>query len=179
LPAILREAGVTTITVTHDQEEAFAISDRLVLMRAGCVVQTGAPQEVYRTPADGWTARFLGLTNLLPAEAVADGQVKTAIGVLHVAHRPSRATGEGREARLLIRPESARLGALGPNVLQGVVRGRAFRGGLYRLVVALPGGPDLSFALASTGDVPGPGEPVVLSLDPLGMTLLPAEPDAS
>jgi ABC-type Fe3+/spermidine/putrescine transport system ATPase subunit len=66
-----RRVGITTIYVTHDQEEALAIADRVVLMNAGAVVQAGTPEEVYRKPADAFAADFLGVTTRLAGRAVA------------------------------------------------------------------------------------------------------------
>ncbi|GAF89341.1 unnamed protein product, partial [marine sediment metagenome] len=118
LPDMLRRAGVTAITVTHDQEEAFALADRVVLMRAGRVVQAGTPEEVYRRPASAWVARFLGLTNLLNARMVEPGLVETPIGALRVKDLgfglwdlgSTPYLGYGTSAtQLLIRPEAARL----------------------------------------------------------------------
>ncbi len=65
---ILRKSQQTAIYVTHDQEEAFAVADRIVLMNAGKVLQTGAPHEIYRHPGSVFAARFLGLNNLMPGK---------------------------------------------------------------------------------------------------------------
>jgi len=64
-----RRVGITTVYVTHDQEEALAIADQVVLMNAGAVVQAGTPEDVYRRPADAFAADFLGVTTRLPARA--------------------------------------------------------------------------------------------------------------
>jgi thiamine transport system ATP-binding protein len=66
---ILRRAGTTALLVTHDQEEAFAIADRMAVMRAGRLVQAGTVADVWREPADGWTARFLGYATVLDGAA--------------------------------------------------------------------------------------------------------------
>ena len=68
---ILRRAGTTALLVTHDQEEAFAIADRMAVLRAGRLVQAGTVADVWRTPADGWTARFLGYATVLEGAAAA------------------------------------------------------------------------------------------------------------
>ena len=57
---------MTAIYVTHDQQEAFAVADRVIIMHQGRIVQQGTPQAVYRQPASPWVARFLGLSNLIP-----------------------------------------------------------------------------------------------------------------
>jgi len=176
LPQILHHAGATAITVTHDQEEAFAIADRVVLLRDGRVVQIGAPSEVYRQPASAWVARFLGLTNLLDAEIVGD-KVKTKIGELEIGDRRSEINSTQSlisNLRLLIRPEAARLGD-GPNTVRSVVTERSFRGERYRLGVRHASGIELAFNVPANVDLPACGEHITLSLDPQALTILPAE----
>ena len=171
LPHILRRAGVTTITVTHDQEEAFALGDRVALMRDGRIVQTGTPEEVYRRPASAWSAQFLGLTNLLDASLVGQ-QVQTVVGTLQVAGMLSSAWDSKATVQVLIRPEAARLGDSGPNVLRATVTERSFRGEYYRLDVRHASGVQLSFNLPTRFDLPAPGESISLSLDPQALMLL-------
>jgi putative spermidine/putrescine transport system ATP-binding protein len=123
----LREEGVTTLLVTHDQGEAFLLAQRVALMREGRIVQVGRPEEVYARPKDAWTARFLGHKNLLsPTESQALG----------LAPRPH-----------LLPPMALSLG--GP--LEGVVEERLFFGprvGLWvrtkgvRLYLEAPEGPE-------------------------------------
>jgi ABC-type Fe3+/spermidine/putrescine transport system ATPase subunit len=173
LPAILRRAGATAITVTHDQEEAFAIADRVVLMRDGGVVQIGTPEEVYRRPASAWAAHFLGLTNLLDARTARRGVVETALGLLELGDSGSGTWDAGREAKLLIRPEAARLDGAGPNVVQGVITERSFRGGHYRLSVRHTSGVEITFNLPANGTPIAPGESITFFLDPQALALLP------
>jgi len=172
LPDILRRAGATTITVTHDQEEAFAIADRVVLMHSGRVVQIGTPEGVYRRPASAWAAHFLGLTNLLDAWILGPGQVETAIGTLKVEGSESDIWGLGSEVKLLIRPDAARLNESGTNRLVGAVAERSFRGEYYRLEVRHASGVELTFNFPANVALPAPGEPVVLSLAPAALMLL-------
>ena len=81
---ILREAEATAILVTHDQEEALSLADRLAVMRSGRIVQTGTPEEVYYRPIDRWTAQFVGEVNLM--HGVADpGGVDTELGYFDLA----------------------------------------------------------------------------------------------
>ena len=176
LPGILRQAGTTAITVTHDQEEAFALADRVVLMRAGQVVQVGRPEEIYRRPASAWAAHFLGLTNLLAATIVEYGLVKTLIGTLRVRDWRFE-VGGSESAKLLIRPEAARLDVdedkAEPNILRGLVTERSFRGEYYRLGVRHVSGVEMTFNFPARAALPAPGEPVVLSLDPQALALFP------
>ncbi len=96
---ILRDAGATALLVTHDQEEALSLADRLAVMREGRIVQVGAPQEVYGRPANRWTAGFVGDVNVLAGVAHGSG-VETELGVfdvgapadgaVHVAVRPEQ-----------------------------------------------------------------------------------------
>jgi len=173
LPDILRRAGATAIIVTHDQEEAFALADRIVLMQAGRVVQIGMPEEVYRRPASAWAAHFLGLTNLLDAHVCGPGQVETAVGVLHVGGMSLDAWDAGAQVQLLIRPEAAQMKEIGPNRLVGVVMERSFRGENYRLVLRHRGGVELTFNFPASVGVPAPGESIVISLSPGALMLLP------
>ena len=185
LPAILRRAGVTGITVTHDQEEALALADRLVLMREGRVVQVGTPEEVYRCPASAWVARFLGLTNLLDVRVIEEKLVETAVGKLEIGDwRPVLSAVEGLETddaqfptsnlQLLIRPEVARLDESGPNLLRGVVTERSFRGEHYRLTVRHSSGVKLTFNFPASVELPALGESITISLAPQAMALLQA-----
>jgi ABC-type Fe3+/spermidine/putrescine transport system ATPase subunit len=177
LPQILHQADATAITVTHDQEEAFAIADRVVLMHSGRVVQIGTPREVYRRPASAWVARFLGLTNLLDAVVVGD-EVETEIGRLEI--RDWRLVAPNLQSpvsnlQLLIRPEAARLSTAGPNTVRGIVTEHSFRGERYRLGVRHASGIELAFNMPANTDLPVCDEPIVLSLDPQALTLLPAK----
>jgi ABC-type Fe3+/spermidine/putrescine transport system ATPase subunit len=173
LPAILRQAGVTAITVTHDQEEAFALSDRVVLMRAGEIAQVGTPQEVYRQPASAWVAHFLGLTNLLDVRVLGPGLLATPIGELQIGALDSWPLGFGSDARLLIRPDAAGLAESGSNIVRGTVVERSFRGGSYRLGMRHASGTELQFDFPGSASLPAPGEAIVLYLDPQALALLP------
>jgi ABC-type Fe3+/spermidine/putrescine transport system ATPase subunit len=171
LPYILHRAGVTVITVTHDQEEAFAIADCVAIMRAGEVVQIGTPEALYRHPGSAWVARFLGLTNLLDARVIEQGQVETALGGLEVK---DTAPGyrAGQRTQLLIRPEAAQLTGDGPNRLDVEVVERSFRGGYYQLDVRHRSSVVLTFNFSANADLPETGTELALSLDPQGLTLL-------
>src|SRR5215470_6875534 len=76
LKQLQRRLGITTIMVTHDQEEALAIADRIVVMNHGIIEQVGTPQEIYRNPATPFVADFVGHMNFLPGQLQATGQVR-------------------------------------------------------------------------------------------------------
>jgi ABC-type Fe3+/spermidine/putrescine transport system ATPase subunit len=172
LPQILHRAGVTVIAVTHDQEEAFAIADRVALMRAGKVVQIGTPQELYRRPSSPWIARFLGLTNLLDARVIEPGRVETALGTLQVDGLDFGSWDFGVERQLLIRPEAARLTAEGPNQVDLEIEGCSFRGDHNQLDVCHTSGVRLTFSFPAGVDLPTVGKTTTLSLAPKALTLL-------
>lgn len=181
LRQILTEIGMTAIYVTHDQQEAFAVSDRIVLLREGEIVQVGSPEQVYRQPASEFAARFFGLVNIVPGRVVTDGQtrrVATAIGELEVgAGVPLPATAPA--VRLLIRPEAARPVAATcaePNTLHGTVVERSFRGGHYRLATRHTDDVVLEWEIATPDrDLPHVGQPITLCLRSDAMSFLPAD----
>ncbi|QTG17240.1 ABC transporter ATP-binding protein (plasmid) [Agrobacterium tumefaciens] len=79
--ALQQATGITTVFVTHDQEEALAMADVVVVMKDGCVIQTGTPEEIYRTPKSRFVAEFIGHANILKAEVVESGEGTTLINV--------------------------------------------------------------------------------------------------
>jgi ABC-type Fe3+/spermidine/putrescine transport system ATPase subunit len=172
LPQILHQAGVTVIAVTHDQEEAFAIADRVALMRAGELVQMGTPHELYRRPGSPWIARFLGLTNLLDARVIEPGQVETALGTLQVDDLELGNWSSGVEQQLLIRPEAAWLRPDGPNPVDLEIAGCSFRGDRNQLEARHRSGVQLTFSFSAGVDLPSVGQTTTLSLDPDALTLL-------
>ena len=82
LRGILHESSIPAIYVTHDQEEAFAIADRIILLHDGQIAQMGTPSEVFAYPISGWVASFLGLGNVIEGKVVGEGQVETRLGVI-------------------------------------------------------------------------------------------------
>lgn len=147
LRRILKRVGVTALYVTHDQQEAFAIGDRIVVMNAGRFEQVGRPQEVYGRPSSSFVARFLGLTNLLPAQVQADGaqSARTPLGIF-----PLPKSMQPGEYTLLIRPEIEREN-LGQQADGGVIRGiltaLSFRGSDYHIDISVRGEDGRSYPL--------------------------------
>ncbi len=162
LHGILRRLQLTSIYVTHDQQEAFALADRVVVMNAGQVEQIGPPHEIYCAPRTPFVAQFLELANLLPAdiqEQAGQRLAHTAIGTF-----PVEAAQLG-PAQLLIRPDAAQPGPQGPLVLHGTLQDLSFRGSLQRIWLNLDG-VLLTFDLPSTAALPLIGQSMSISLSP-------------
>jgi len=131
--AVLRETGATAVIVTHDPEEAMAISDRIALMRSGRIVQEGRPEELYLAPQSLFAARFFSSLNEISAE-VSDGEAVTPVGRF-----AAPGLVEGQKAVVAIRPQGVRLAAAagaGAGV-RGWVVGRRFLGEVQQFDVAL------------------------------------------
>lgn len=134
LRRVLRESCIPAIYVTHDQEEAFAIADRVLLLHEGRIVREGAPAEVWNAPGSVWVARFLGAGNIVSGEVVVAGetfQVATAVGSFLVAC--PRRHEVGARVDLLIRPEGARVTRNG--VLRSIVRDVLFQQERFRIAL--------------------------------------------
>ena len=174
LHELLHQTGIPAIYVTHDQEEAFALADRLVLLHQGRVEQIGPPREVYARPVSTWAARFLGLTNLLPGKILnlEPLTVETCLGVLQVGHSTPAGLHPGDSCVLLVRPTAALQPQLDDlNRVTLTVVDSAFRGLDYRVVFSCSGGQRLEFFL----DAPhSPGGQEEFSLRPGELLLLTA-----
>jgi ABC-type Fe3+/spermidine/putrescine transport system ATPase subunit len=166
LRRILKETGVTALYVTHDQDEAMALGDRMVIMQRGHIEQVGTPEEVYTHPATPFAARFLGFTNLLPAQPSGSG-ITTPLGAF-----PLTAPGELPEQTLLLRPEAARLappaeGLMKPGfhpwdtngeivLLHGRLLAATYHGSDYRIEVSPEMNTEMNTDM-STGPITNPG----------------------
>lgn len=170
LRALHREVGITFVYVTHDQEEALTMSDRLAVMNKGRLEQVGTPREVYESPASGYVADFLGVANLLPAEASASGA--TVLG-LAVACRTDGLTGP---CTAVVRPERVRVEPADGGGLRAVVRSAVFAGALTHVVLDAHGR-RIEALIANDGSRPTPveGVEVTVSFDGDGVRLLPGE----
>jgi spermidine/putrescine transport system ATP-binding protein len=117
------ELGMTFVYVTHDQEEAMTISDRIVVMRSGRVVQDGSPEEIYSNPANAFVADFIGHSNLLLAEVTtADPTRCRFLGSIYACRR-CPGLEEGQEVKVLLRPETIMLFSDPPDGLENWVEG--------------------------------------------------------
>lgn len=132
----LHESQKPVIYVTHDQEEAFALADRLLLLHEGRLVQEGAPETVFNQPANAWVASFLGLGNLVPAKLITSKIVDTELCRFELG-TPSDLE-IGSDCMLLLRPEDALLGekaTFTQGYLRAVVCDSVFMGEYFRLEV--------------------------------------------
>ncbi|MCX6521521.1 MAG: ABC transporter ATP-binding protein [Actinobacteria bacterium] len=154
------DVGITFVYVTHDQEEALTMSDRLAVMRAGEIDQIGAPREVYDQPATAYVADFLGLANLLPATVSAAGQV--TIGGKVVAADTRDVSGA---CTVLVRPERVRLVPAGTGVLAARVQNLVFAGPVTHVHLAV-GDQTLQAVVSNDGGelLAREGEPVDVEL---------------
>ena len=133
---IQRAQNIATLLITHDQDEALSLADRMVLLREGRLVQAGSPHEIYDQPADAFVAGFVGRANLLDARVMFDAEtVDTAIGRLAT---PRHGHAAGTALRLLVRPERVEIGAAasGENAFVAQVLRDRFFGATRQLEVA-------------------------------------------
>jgi iron(III) transport system ATP-binding protein len=107
IKALQRRLGVTTIMVTHDQEEALTMADRIVVMNHGAIEQVGSPQEIYRRPASAFVADFVGAMNFLSGTLMASNRVRVA--GLDLACTAQEGLAAGQKVSLCIRPEDVRV----------------------------------------------------------------------
>ena len=137
LKGIQREVGITFLYVTHDQEEALAMSDRIAVMEDGEVKQCGTPEEVYEQPSGPFVAGFIGISNLL-AGVVENGGVKLASGATCLADLPGDLA-QGSEVHLSVRPEKIWLDELedGMVSLEGTIVERVYVGTTTQVIVEL------------------------------------------
>jgi iron(III) transport system ATP-binding protein len=131
--ALQQKVGVTTVMVTHDQEEALAVADRIVVMNAGRIEQVGTPMEIYREPATPFVADFVGKANVLPAK-LRGGQLE--VGDLRIPYQ-----GQDRDARVYLRPEDVLARPISPgdpHVFDGSIERIDFLGSYCHVHVASP-----------------------------------------
>lgn len=158
LKSLQREVGISFIFVTHDQEEAMVMSDRIALLRFGALEQIASPREIYIRPATSYTAQFIGHTNLLRAE------VKDGIAYCHSLQWPVKMP-DG-PALFSLRPENVRIaGAQNSNIrMRGQIRQQTFHGATELLQIECTDGLQFSMRSASRSQRTGPIE---LEFDPV------------
>jgi spermidine/putrescine transport system ATP-binding protein len=177
LKRIQREVGITFVYVTHDQEEALTMSDRIAVMNRGRVEQVGVPEDVYERPATTFVAGFIGVSNLLPASVAAPGQVRLDSGPEVRGDTGGLATGEGCYA--VVRPEKLRVDLVdegepsgnGLPRVEGIVESSLYLGTATQLVVGLGEQVRITVLVPNADEaarqrLPGGGARVALSWEP-------------
>jgi putative spermidine/putrescine transport system ATP-binding protein len=187
------ELGITTIYVTHDQEEALSISDRVAVMHGGRIEQVGPPLEMYGSPATPFVAEFIGTMNRLESTVLDGATGAVDHGGTRLTVEAARGTRTGQRVLVLVRPEVLELkpaeegAARGENTLEGEVISHTFLGPVTRLKVIGPDG-DLTSDVSTSrvGSLPvgmkivahvPAGDTRVLSLEEEAETPASAEPD--
>ena len=167
---IQRQLGITTVYVTHDQEEALSLSDRVVVMSEGRIEQIGSPAEIYNSPATPFVASFVGTLNLLAARVVDASAGRLSVEGQEVrAAKPVTEAPNGGTVTLALRPESLELGeGGGANRFSGTVEDVSFLGSIVRSRISLGGDSMVSFDTFNDPNVEPPsiGSTATISFPP-------------
>ena len=182
--ALQRAIGITTVFVTHDQEEALTMADRVVVMNKGAIEQVGTPGEVYETPANRFVLGFVGYSNFLRAENVreTDGVLRCSVaGAECTLGRHTIPGGGSGTAEIAVRPERARLVATGQvtsehNRIPGTLRSVAYEGAMMSYDVVLANGQAMLVREQNThrdgASPPAAGDAVAVEWRPADAVLL-------
>jgi len=181
LKALQEEVGVTFIYVTHDQEEALTMSDRIAVMSNGLIEQVGSGSDVYEEPATAWVADFLGVSNMMEGRAdghTADGACRVRVGDFEFRAERGDVSASG-PVKVVIRPERVVLephGTEGENRIPGMVERLVYTGPSMQLIVRLAAGVSLQVMIPNRRDTnPFPqGAPVTVTLPADSLRVLSA-----
>jgi len=156
LKSLQREVGITFIFVTHDQEEAMALSDRIALLRAGLLEQVGPPREIYGFPQTSYAAQFIGQTNLLPAE-IRDGLASSGAIAWHTFEPPGKAIYSLRPECIRLVPPALAQSATDVSVarFRGRIRNQTFGGAMDLLEIDCGDSQTLRARIAAPGPLGG------------------------
>jgi spermidine/putrescine transport system ATP-binding protein len=188
LKRIQREVGITFVYVTHDQEEALTMSDRIAVMNRGRVEQVADPEQVYERPGTTFVAGFIGVSNLMPATVLGPGEVRLDHGTTVEARANGFSSGERCQA--VVRPEKLRIdtvegGAASPNGgaprVEGIVESSLYLGTTTQIAVDLGEGVRMTVLVPNADEeerrrLPGGGARVALSWEPEHMHLVRESP---
>jgi spermidine/putrescine transport system ATP-binding protein len=191
LKRIQREVGITFVYVTHDQEEALTMSDRIAVMNRGRVEQVAVPEEVYERPATTFVAGFIGVSNLMPARVTGPGEVKLDQGQT-IATTAAAGVASGERCHAVVRPEKLRIELAGGETdgdddrprVEGVVESSLYLGTSTQIAVDLGGETRMTVLVPNADEalrqrLPGGGARVALSWDPEHMHLVRESPAAT
>ncbi len=166
--SIQQRLQLTVAYVTHDQAEALAVSDQIIVMDQGIIAQAGSPQALYEFPQSEFVAGFMGEAALLPGVAQADGQV--ALGPLRISPRTTVNAGA---VKVAVRPEAWLIGAVGAAGLAAKLEKRAYLGSVYEYTFATELGP-IFVVSADLANPLNPGSAASLSLSEHGVSVVQA-----
>jgi spermidine/putrescine transport system ATP-binding protein len=181
LKRIQREVGISFVYVTHDQEEALTMSDRIAVMNRGRIEQIADPEQVYDRPDTTFVAGFIGVSNLMPATVSSGGEVRIDGGP--TVSVPTEGFSAGERCHAVVRPEKLRIDAAGngsaggvPGV-EGVVESSLYLGTSTQIAVSLSEGVKMTVLVPNADEderrrLPGGGAPVRLSWEPESMHLV-------
>jgi spermidine/putrescine transport system ATP-binding protein len=179
LKRIQREVGITFVYVTHDQEEALTMSDRIAVMDRGRIEQVDSPEEIYERPATTFVAGFIGVSNLMPGEVKSAsggrGRVRLDTGVEF--ETATDGIGPGERCHAVVRPEKLVISRAGDHApdgrpsVEGTVEASVYLGTATQIVVVLPGDVRMTVLVPNADEaerarLPGGGAPVRLSWAP-------------
>jgi len=178
LKTLQQQVGITFVYVTHDQEEALTMSDRIAIMSEGHIEQVASPQEMYEAPATIFVADFLGVSNLMTAKALGKdekGRCRIRLGQFDLVAGQGEV--KGGDTKATIRPERVRLephGTPGQNRIPGMVERWVYLGNSVQLIVRLETGDTVQALLQNSGDeIPyRAGTPVQVHLPPEALRVL-------
>ena len=189
LKRIQRDVGITFVYVTHDQEEALTMSDRIAVMNRGQVEQVATPEEVYDRPATTFVAGFIGVSNLMPATVTGSEEVKLDQGQTISTRTDGFATGDRCHA--VVRPEKLRVeldengdSPAGRSRVEGVVASSLYLGTSTQIAVDLGEGVRMTVLVPNADEaerqrLPGGGARVALSWEPEHMHLVRESPNGA
>jgi spermidine/putrescine transport system ATP-binding protein len=186
LKALQEEVGITFVFVTHDQEEALSMSDRVAVMNAGLIEQIGTPADVYESPATVFVADFLGISNLMDAEAMgpAGDSCTVRIGEFSLRAGCGETTARG-PVKIVARPERVRLlahGADADNCVPGMVERTVYVGSSLQVIARLATGASVQASVINTGDAASSfsqGTPVAVQIPVEALRVLAPSPGGS
>ena len=186
LRTLQRRLNITAVYVTHDQEEALTLSDRIAIMNRGCISQCSAPSEIYRNPANRFVAEFIGRVNLLRGWVSSDGSAAVFRmeqgSTLRLPNRVLSELGTDAPVDLVLRPENVRLDPTGPRIddailVPGTIRQAVYTGATTSYVVEVEGGFTMTAEQQNTLGEPlhQEGDRVTVYIDPAAVYTVPHE----
>lgn len=169
-----RESGATIIYVTHDQEEALAMSDRICLMNHARIEQLGTPHEIYTRPCSVFAADFIGISNILRGKLTAGANGHLSLVTPHGAFAVPKGDGQiGNDAAIVVRPEHLALGVAGGNTLMVRVRDLVYAGSETRVIASLGNEQEIVIRLPPGVSVPMRGDSIAIGWQAEAGVLIP------